>query len=105
MASSPPLIIVRRYNVQTCFEYLSRTKRLLKGTFKKFGGNLLIFQQLQSNFWVYWQATFPEFTSTIYLCLIPIYTIIVIVNRVVIVIVIVIMIMGVNIIIMHIVSD
>ena len=32
MASSPPLIIVRIYNVQTCFEYLSRTKRLLKAS-------------------------------------------------------------------------
>ena len=32
MASSPSLIIVRMYNVQTCFEYLSRTKRLLKAS-------------------------------------------------------------------------
>ena len=37
MASSPPLIIVRIYNVQTRFEYLSRTKRLLKASnFLKF---------------------------------------------------------------------
>ena len=37
MASSPPLIIVRIYNVQTRFEYLSRTKQLLKASnFLKF---------------------------------------------------------------------
>ena len=30
MAFSPPLIIVRIYNVQTSFEYLSRTKRTLE---------------------------------------------------------------------------
>ena len=32
MASSPQLIIVRIYNVQTCFAYLSRTKRLLEAS-------------------------------------------------------------------------
>ena len=47
LASSPPLIIVRIYNVQTCFECLSKTKQLLKASiFKNFGGNFLIFQQL-----------------------------------------------------------
>ena len=35
-----------------------------------FGGNFLIFEQLKSNFWVYCEATIPEFTSTIYSCLI-----------------------------------
>ena len=52
MASSPPLIMVRIYNVQTCFEYLSRTKQLSwkQATFKNFGGNFLIFQHFRATF-------------------------------------------------------
>ncbi len=42
-----------------------------QATFLNFGGNFLIFEQLKSNFWVYCEATFPEFTSTIYSCLPP----------------------------------
>ena len=42
-----------------------------QATFLIFGGNFLIFEQLYSNiFWVYCEATFPEFTSTIYSCLV-----------------------------------
>ena len=40
-----------------------------QATFLNFGGNFLIFEQLLSNFWVYCEATFPEFTNTIYSCL------------------------------------
>ena len=49
--------------------YLEQNGSWKQATFKNFDGNFLIFQQPQSNFWVYWQVTFPEFTSTIYLCL------------------------------------
>ena len=50
--------------------YLEQNDSWKQATFKNFGGNFLIFQQLKSNFWVYWQVTFPEFISTIYWCLV-----------------------------------
>ena len=40
-----------------------------QATFLNFSGNFLTFEQLQSNFWVYCDTTFPEFTSKIYSCL------------------------------------
>ena len=46
--------------------YLKQNDSREQATFLNFGGNFLIFEQLQSNFWVYCEETFPEFTSTIY---------------------------------------
>ena len=47
--------------------YLEQNDSWKRATLKNFSGNFLVVQQLQSNFWVYEQATFAEFTSTIYL--------------------------------------
>ena len=49
--------------------YLKEHDSRKQATFLNFGGNFLIFEQLKSNFWVYCEATFPEFTSKIYSCL------------------------------------
>ena len=46
--------------------YLKQNDSREQATFLNFGSNFLIFEQLQSNFWVYCEGTFPEFTSTIY---------------------------------------
>ena len=48
MASSPPLIvIVRIYNVKHVLSsYLEQNDSWKQATFKNFGGNFLIFQQL-----------------------------------------------------------
>ena len=51
--------------------YLKQNDSREQATFLNFGGNFLIFEQLYSNFWVYCEGTFPEFTSTIYSCLMP----------------------------------
>ena len=49
--------------------YLKQNNSREQATFTNVGGNFLIFEQLQSNFWVYCDATLPEFTSIIYSCL------------------------------------
>ena len=56
---------------QTRFEYyLKQNNSREQATFLNFGGNFLIFEQLQSNVWAHCEVTFTEFTSTIYSCLI-----------------------------------
>ena len=49
--------------------YLKQNDSREHATFLNFGGNFLILEKLKSNFWVYCEATFPEFTSIIYSCL------------------------------------
>ena len=46
--------------------YLKQTDIREQGSFLNFGGNFFIFEQLLSNC----EATFPEFTSTTYSCLV-----------------------------------